>query len=96
MPGQSRLSVDQLLLDHVYDTQHIVGGCRMGADDDASAVVDPTCRVMGVDRLRVIDGSVFPTCPRANTFPRWSGRNGSSASARPWPPTASPPPRRPG
>ena len=59
--------VDHLLLDHVYDTQHIVGGCRMGAPDDESAVVDPACRVRGIARLRVIDGSVFPTCPRANT-----------------------------
>jgi len=59
--------VDRLLLDAVYDTQHIVGGCRMGAADDAAAVVDPGCRVIGVDALRVIDGSILPTCPRANT-----------------------------
>ena len=59
--------IDQVLLDHVYDTQHIVGGCRMGAADDHGAVVDPDCRVRGVEGLRVIDGSVFPTCPRANT-----------------------------
>ena len=60
-------AVDQLLLDHVYDTQHIVGGCRMGTPDDELTVVDPTCRVRGIDGLRVIDGSVLPTCPRANT-----------------------------
>ena len=60
-------AVDQLLLDHVYDTQHIVGGCRMGSAEDRHAVVDPACRVRGVEALRVIDGSIFPSCPRANT-----------------------------
>lgn len=60
-------AVERLLLDNVYDTQHIVGGCRMGSPDDPEAVVDPDCRVIGLDNLRVIDGSVFPTCPRANT-----------------------------
>lgn len=60
-------AVDEILLANAYDTQHIVGGCRMGDPADAEAVVDPDCRVIGVDGLRVIDGSVFPTCPRANT-----------------------------
>ncbi len=59
--------VDQLLLDSVYDTQHIVGGCRMGATDDPQAVVAPDCGVIGVEGLRVIDGSILPSCPRANT-----------------------------
>lgn len=59
--------VDALLLEGVYDTQHIVGGNRMGSPDDPLAVVDPDCRVIGIDGLRVVDGSVFPTCPRANT-----------------------------
>ncbi len=46
---------------------HPVGTCRMGAADDASAVVDTDCRVRGVTGLRVIDASVMPTIPRANT-----------------------------
>jgi 5-(hydroxymethyl)furfural/furfural oxidase len=60
-------AVRQLLMNNIYDTQHIVGGCRMGSLDDPPSVVDPDCRVIGVDNLRIIDGSVFPTCPRANT-----------------------------
>jgi choline dehydrogenase len=51
----------------VRDVAHLVGSCRMGAGDDPSAVVDPDCSVLGVEGLRVIDASVFPAIPRANT-----------------------------
>ena len=47
------------------DAQHICGTARMGAGSDA--VVDGECRVHGVDGLLVIDASVFPSVPRANT-----------------------------
>jgi choline dehydrogenase len=44
---------------------HPAGSGRMGARDDASAVVDHEGRVRGVDGLRIADGSVFPDIPRA-------------------------------
>ena len=46
---------------------HPVGTCRIGGPDTAGAVVGPDCRVHGVEGLRVIDASVMPTIPRANT-----------------------------
>ncbi|MCZ2849835.1 GMC family oxidoreductase [Modestobacter sp. VKM Ac-2978] len=45
---------------------HVSGTCRMGADDDPLAVLDPTLRVRGVAGLRVVDASVFPTIPSVN------------------------------
>jgi 5-(hydroxymethyl)furfural/furfural oxidase len=41
--------------------------CAIGAADDPAAVVDPECRVYGVQGLRVADASVMPSVPSANT-----------------------------
>lgn len=46
---------------------HPVGTCRMGSDSDTMAVVDPELRVIGVDRLRVVDASIMPDITRGNT-----------------------------
>ena len=46
-------------------TWHVVGSCKMGNDSDA--VVDAELRVRGVDGLRVVDSSIFPTIPSSNT-----------------------------
>ena len=44
--------------------------CRMGSDDDPMAVTTPAGRVRGVEGLRVVDASIFPQVPCANTnFP---------------------------
>jgi choline dehydrogenase-like flavoprotein len=46
---------------------HASGSCRMGAPDDPAAVVDPGCRLIGYHGLGVVDASVLPDIPRANT-----------------------------
>lgn len=44
--------------------------CRMGAREDPMAVTDPHGRVRGIGGLRVVDASIFPVVPCANTnFP---------------------------
>jgi choline dehydrogenase len=40
--------------------------CKIGSDDDPLAVLNPDCSVRGIDRLRVVDASVFPTIPNGN------------------------------
>ncbi len=54
------------LLETCTDHQHPAGTCRMGDPGDDRTVVDPDCRVLGVDGLRVVDASVMPESPRAN------------------------------
>jgi choline dehydrogenase len=41
-------------------SQHLSCTAPMGRDNDVNAVVDPWCRVRGIDRLFVVDGSVLP------------------------------------
>ncbi len=66
-PHSSDGELDEWCLANAGDTQHATSTCRMGDPDDARTVVDPQCRVLGIDRLRVVDASILPTVPRANT-----------------------------
>ncbi|MFD8569153.1 GMC family oxidoreductase [Streptomyces sp. NPDC059639] len=59
--------LDDHLLRTVVDAQHGTSTCRMGPADAPGTVVDSDCRVLGVEGLRVVDASVFPSVPRANT-----------------------------
>ncbi len=60
-------ALDDWLFAECSDAQHASGTCRMGAAGDPRAVVDTDCRVIGCTGLRVIDASVMPEVPRANT-----------------------------
>ena len=46
---------------------HPVGTCKMGPASDPEAVVDSVGRVHGIKGLHVVDASIMPTVPRANT-----------------------------
>lgn len=59
-------SLDRWLRSAVRSSQHACGTCRIGSDGDPLAVVDPAGRVRGVDNLRVVDASIFPTSVRAH------------------------------
>jgi choline dehydrogenase len=59
--------LDELLLAEVLPFWHGCGTCRMGASRDLQSVVDPECRVIGIEGLRVVDASIIPEVPRANT-----------------------------
>lgn len=72
--------IDQVLMDDAameafirkatIGVWHASCSCRMGRPDDPMAVVDITGRVKGVEGLRVVDASIFPVVPCANTnFP---------------------------
>jgi len=68
-PGQDVTSdeaIDDWVRANVESAYHPTSTCRMGAATDSLAVVDPECRVIGLQNLRVIDSSIFPTIPNGN------------------------------
>jgi choline dehydrogenase len=70
LPGAQFQSADELARiagDIGTTIFHPVGTCRMGAADDASAVVDSRLRVRGISGLRVVDASIMPTITSGNT-----------------------------
>ena len=68
---EEAMASDETLEEYVKATvntiYHPIATCRMGPDGDAGAVVDQYCRVRGIEGLRVVDASVMPGIPRANT-----------------------------
>jgi choline dehydrogenase len=68
-PGESVQTDDEIdswVRENVETAYHPSCSCKMGAADDALAVVDPECRVRGIDGLRIVDSSIFPTVPNGN------------------------------
>lgn len=63
---QTDEQLDQFVRAHAESAYHPCGTCRMGAAGDPGAVVDPECRVIGVEGLRVADSSIFPLITNGN------------------------------
>ncbi|MNT45908.1 Oxygen-dependent choline dehydrogenase [compost metagenome] len=61
---QTDEQIDAFVRANMESTMHPCGSCRMGEDD--MAVVDSSLRVRGLQGLRVIDSSVFPSEPNGN------------------------------
>jgi choline dehydrogenase len=61
---QSDDEIDDWLARSAETAYHPCGSCRMGTDP--MAVVDPQCRVHGIDNLRVVDSSIMPTVTNGN------------------------------
>ena len=58
--------IDGWVRQNVESAYHPSCACKMGHDEDTSAVLDAQCRVRGLKRLRVVDSSIFPTITNGN------------------------------
>ena len=71
LPGQSVGDDDASLIKAAGDIGttifHPVGTAKMGRESDPMAVVDERLRVIGLERLRVVDASIMPTISSGNT-----------------------------
>lgn len=68
-PGEAATSdadIDAFIRDNAESAYHPCGTVRMGAVNDRMTVVDPQCRVIGVEGLRVADSSIFPRITNGN------------------------------
>ncbi|MEM8799427.1 MAG: GMC family oxidoreductase N-terminal domain-containing protein [Pseudomonadota bacterium] len=70
LPGEAAQTDDDLLA-HARENggtiYHPVGTCKMAPEGDPTGVVDPSLKVRGVDRLRVVDASIMPLLISGNT-----------------------------
>jgi choline dehydrogenase len=58
--------IDAFVRQNAETAYHPCGTCRIGRAADPMAVVDPECRVIGVDGLRVADSSIIPLITNGN------------------------------
>ena len=70
LPGPQSNTDEQLdafVRAHGETAYHPSCTCRMGSPNrDVNVVVDPSCRVVGVDGLRVVDASIMPSIVTGN------------------------------
>ena len=68
-PGDDQTSdkqIDAFIRANAESAYHPCGTMRMGSVDDPMTVVDPFCKVIGIDNLRVADSSIFPRITNGN------------------------------
>lgn len=63
---QSPAEIDGFVREKSDSAYHPCGTCKMGDPADPQTVVDTTCRVVGLEGLRVIDASIMPSEPSGN------------------------------
>jgi len=71
LPGPQAQTDDELLdfaRKNGSTTYHLIGTCRMGPDSDPSTVVNDRLLVHGMEGLRIVDASIMPSMPSANTY----------------------------
>ncbi len=71
LPGPQAQTDDELMgyaRQYGSTAYHLIGTARMGPATDPTAVVDDELRVHGMQGLRVVDASIMPSMPSANTY----------------------------
>jgi choline dehydrogenase len=71
LPGPEAQSDDELLdfaKKNGSTTYHLIGTARMGPATDPTAVVSDRLLVHGMEALRIVDASIMPSMPSANTY----------------------------
>jgi len=63
---QSDDDIDSWVKANVESAYHPSCSCKMGEEKDRFAVLDHECRVRGIENLRVVDSSIFPTITNGN------------------------------
>lgn len=63
---QSDAEIDAFVRQKADSAYHPSCTCKMGSPSDAMAVVDPHTRVLGLERLRVVDASIMPSVVSGN------------------------------
>ena len=63
---QSDPAIDAWIRQNAESAYHPSCTCKIGGDDDPMAVLTPDCRLRGIEGLRVVDSSVFPTITNGN------------------------------
>jgi choline dehydrogenase len=71
LPGAEAQTDDELLdfaKKNGSTTYHLIGTARMGPATDPGAVVSDRLLVHGMEALRIVDASIMPAMPSANTY----------------------------